>query len=143
MTRARATTEHRIRGQIGQPAACMIESKEFSGGLVVIGGLPNLRRIMADGACHPWRPQPLLQALPAPDSAVHRSCGQDCGQPLAKPIRTSSFRGPASAAGILGSFFFMQINGLSEYVCTMTALLRVSGQFGELVDFPSLLCRGD
>ena len=27
MIRARATTEHRSKGQIGQPAACMIENK--------------------------------------------------------------------------------------------------------------------
>lgn len=32
MISAKATTEQRIKGHIGQPAACMIESKAFSGG---------------------------------------------------------------------------------------------------------------
>jgi hypothetical protein len=33
MTSARATTEQKIKGQIGQPAACMIESKVFPYGV--------------------------------------------------------------------------------------------------------------
>jgi hypothetical protein len=33
MTKANATTEQNIKGQIGQPAACMIESKVFPPGV--------------------------------------------------------------------------------------------------------------
>ena len=52
MTRASATTEHRIRGQIGQPAACMIESKGFScGGLAGRWGA-RCGAIMADRRRH-------------------------------------------------------------------------------------------
>ena len=42
MTRARATTEQRISGQIGQPAACMIENKR-----VLSWRLDGARRCMA------------------------------------------------------------------------------------------------
>jgi hypothetical protein len=50
--KASASTEHRISGQIGQPAACMIESKDFSGcrpgvaGAVETGAVGGARMII-------------------------------------------------------------------------------------------------
>jgi len=50
MVSASATTEQRIKGQIGHPAACMIESKVF------------LRGVRRPGGCELW-PMPTAPLL--------------------------------------------------------------------------------
>jgi hypothetical protein len=102
MMSAKATMEHRIRGQIGQPAACMIDSNGVSQRRLVAGGVgagrpvvgwtspawcraqgaPQSRRlkqlpgIMADGAAGPAGPCPWLQGAGSlrPRPRVSRWC---------------------------------------------------------------------
>ena len=67
ITSASATTEHRIRGQMGQPAACMIESKVFSRG---VQGCSDEGRAGRGGLCPTPGPTPQIHCKTAPEQRL-------------------------------------------------------------------------
>ena len=76
MTKASATMEHKMSGQIGQPAACMIENKGFLPGVRRERGAIMASKISRSSRCVASRTRALAAGVPA----IHCRCGQLCGK---------------------------------------------------------------
>jgi len=133
MTSASATTEQKINGQIGHPAACMIESK-----VSPRGDRRLCERIIADAhqRLSRWLRHRFL-TLSSPPQGVHRFCGQLCGQPGLKLTNAAPFHATPWFAEFLGSIFFMQINHLHDHDSGVTRCPQPPGCRAALVDFPA------
>jgi hypothetical protein len=86
MTSASATTEHRIRGQIGQPAACMMENKVPAFLLALHWGaekmskkiLNRFRHLPGSGKASWARPRSGDEGLRGGIRALHLAIGRSC-----------------------------------------------------------------
>jgi hypothetical protein len=124
MIKASATTEQISRGQIGQPAACMIENKAFSREAAAAAA----REIMSEAAGASAAP-------PGRWRTVHLFCGQLCGQPACIARKPAPIRAPAWIARIFSSGFSLEINHLHDFDVLVTTSMPVPACIGALVEF--------
>jgi hypothetical protein len=135
ITNATATIEQRIKGQIGQPAACMIENKGVPG--VCWGGQrggdygPKARHF-----------RPLPQRRKRALRPIHRNCGKHCGQLAPAAAQSAQLLARERFAASLSREFSLSINHLHEYVMSVTGLVGAPPDAGATVEFShrSIVC---
>ncbi|MFY9509924.1 MAG: hypothetical protein WAQ05_02985 [Rubrivivax sp.] len=130
MINAKAMTEQASSGQIGHPAACMIDSKgcpeEARPGRSAAhyGRWAGCRARRGDAAAQQRRP-------------VHRICGQLCGQPLAATRKPAPLWAPSWIAQILSRINCLKINNLQKFDRSMTRPTPRLACIGAPVEFRS------
>ena len=127
MTKANATTEQKINGQIGHPAACMIESKVFPR-----GDRRLCCSIMTEARN---RFQTAFRTNPSPSQGVHSFCGQICGQPGSKRAEPAPVQAQSWFALFLSTVFCMQIKHLHDHDRSVTRRCRPPGWCAALVEY--------
>src|SRR5882672_2295055 len=120
MMSASATTEHSSSGQIGHPAACMIDSKGFSAWR---GRAAAAREIMAERRPAARRAAPTSKKV---RWAVHRFCGQLCGEARCGVRKPASMLVPGLIAQLCINDLSLKINDLDEFDKDMTGAMPVS-----------------
>ena len=138
---AKATTEHRIKGQIGQPAACMIDSKAFSCGCSGHSGPKDGRDYGRTARALHVIAQCAWRWFVSRAHVVHRSCGQLCGQHPAQSRQTLHSQGLRFGAEFLSTIFSLRINSLRLYDDCMTAAMARRALIDAPVEFPTRASR--
>jgi hypothetical protein len=128
MISASAITEQAMRGQIGQPAACMMESTgEWAGQRGAAW-----RGIMAPGPAASSLRAGLLVRPHAMSTEAVDNVG---GNPPRRARKPARHLGPAAAAAKSGAGFFLQIKHLHECVETVTRPSLAQPLSGAAVEF--------
>jgi hypothetical protein len=153
MISARATTEQAMRGQIGQPVACMMENKVVSvrlcgeswrvAGGSARGGATPLNALHYVRCASHSRDRPAAVKAVEHGVFVHQNCGQLCGQLLATGPSSASLHAFRCFAEKSGSRFLIKINYLHERDGPMNAFDADSGRSGAAVEFLAHARLGD
>jgi hypothetical protein len=130
--------EQMIKGQMGQPAACMIESKLFSRGLFA-APFAVMRGIMADAR---QGKKGSKARAPGPKQDVHHSCGQLCAKPRRAAPNLTPLVANEHVAKFSSKVFLMRIKGLRVDDGCVTGAIASFAPVGAPVEFPSRASRG-
>ena len=147
ITIASAMMELAIKGQIGQPAACMIDSKGFSSLAQLVGGVGARASAPTLGSLWPMVPALPKQPGPAAGRArrcptagsssrtVPAICGQTCGQHLGVFRKWASPRAAAGVAAFFSADLSMHIKHLALHDKPVTTARHAPALPARCVDF--------